>query len=40
MELPVFLTVDDRAALHSYCERCGLAHETHGDSGDERLIVG
>ena len=39
LELPTFLTLDDRASLHSFCEHRNLAHETKGDTGDERLIV-
>ena len=37
--LPTFLTLDDRAALHSFCEHRGLAHRTVGDEGARQFIV-
>ena len=44
LRLPTFLTPDDRAALHAFCEKRGLAHVTDVDGdGDEssisRLVV-
>lgn len=33
LELPTFLTLDDRAALHAFCEHRGLKHETVSAAG-------
>ena len=39
LELPSFLTIDDRASVHSFCEHRNLKHDTKGDEGNERLVV-
>ena len=37
--LPKFLTREDRASLHDFCEHRSLNHETVGDDGDRQLRV-
>ena len=37
--LPVFLTLEDRAALHAFCEGRELNHQTVGDDGNRQLRV-
>ncbi|HIE69141.1 MAG TPA: hypothetical protein EYP98_02700, partial [Planctomycetes bacterium] len=43
LELPSFLTSDDRAAVHAFCEQRSLAHETvastSGADADRNLVV-
>ena len=44
LRLPTFLTLDDRAALHAFCERRELGHVTDADADGEessisRLVV-
>ena len=40
LELPRFLTGDDRGSLHAFCQHRGLSHETIGEEGDKFLRVG
>jgi hypothetical protein len=39
LRLPTFLTLDDRAALHAFCERRELGHVTDADADGEESTI-